>query len=80
MIFGGLKNTGVKNMNSNVRPTIFIKKILTNTLCSSKNEYVIQTPNGFVKDSNGERIVFRGHQLDKAGAMVKAIRKSTGQF
>ncbi len=67
-------------MNSNVRPRIFIRKILTNTLCSSKNEYAIQTPNGLVKDSDGNYIVFRGHQLDKARAMVMAIRNSMGQF
>jgi len=76
----GALRVGVRNMNTNVRPTIFIRKILTNTLCSSNNEYAIQTPNGLAKHSNGDYIVFRGHQLDKARAMVMAIRKSTGQF
>lgn len=64
---------GVRNMNTNVRPTIYLKKI-------SHWEYVIQTPNGNALHSSGDMIVFRGHQLDKARAMVKAIRKSIGQF
>lgn len=73
MKFGGLKNTGVRNMNTNVRPTIYIKKVFRGT-------WVIVTPNGYALDCNKERIVFMREDLDKAGAMVKAIRKSMGQF
>ncbi len=72
MIFGGLKNTGVRKMNSNVRPTTFLVRV--------GNNYAVQTQNRLVKHSNGEFVVFKANQLDKARAMVMAIRKSTGQF
>ena len=68
MKYGAIK-VGVRNMNSNVRPTIYLKKI-------SHWEYVIQTPNGDAQHSDGSVIVFRGHQMDKARAMVKVIRNS----
>jgi hypothetical protein len=71
MKFGAIR-VGVRNMNSNVRPTIFLKRV--------SNYYVIHTPNGLVLGNNKTPIRFPLEDLDKAGAMVMAIRKSTGQF
>ncbi len=71
MKFGAIR-VGVRNMNTNVRPTTFLVKV--------GNNYAVQTQNRLVKHSNGEFIVFKANQLDKARAMVMAIRKSTGQF
>ena len=72
MKYGAIR-VGVRNMNSNIRPTIYIKKVFRGT-------WVIVTPNGYALDCNKERIVFMREDLDKAGAMVTAIRKSMGQF
>ena len=69
----GAIRVGVRNMNTNVRPTIYIKKVFRGT-------WVIVTPNGYALDCNKERIVFMREDLDKARAMVKAIRESMGQF
>ena len=69
----GALRVGVRNMNSNVRPTIYIKKVFRGT-------WVIVTPNGYALDCNKERIVFMKEDLDKARVMVKAIRKSMNQF
>ena len=67
MKYGAIK-VGVRNMNSNVRPKVYLEKI--------NNKYwVIMTPHGEAKD-RGEVIAFSNNQLDKGRAMVKVIRNS----
>lgn len=68
MKYGAIK-VGVRNMNSNVRPKVYLEKRFT-------DEWVIVTPYGEVLNEHKEVIVFRSSQMIQAKAMLKAVRSN----
>lgn len=62
-----VSRAGVGNMNSNVRPKVYLTK--------EGNNWTIETPFGKVLDINKKPIEYKSSELKEARGMVKQLRK-----
>lgn len=56
------------NFNTNKRPTVFLENI--------NGTWLINTPKGFLRDSNGVVRTFNEDTLDEAKSLVRTLRNT----